>query len=428
MENSQVQMPRDPKRLRILMMLHMPWDSNFGGPKAQMCLAEEFRRSGHEVEKFDYVDGYPPGNSRLGGLVGPRFATKAKSFIKANANRFDIIDCHQGNLPFTKAELGFRGLLVARSVGLYAFHREFLEFKEKRWPGQHTGNRVANSIRSWRAKREFPDFLRSFLNCDLINLCNQDERTYVDEILRLGNKTVVFPFGLSREEHLRFRSIRRSVTALRINPQIVFIGSWLPGKGSFDWAQIVGRVRAERPSVKFVFLGTGVSEHRVMSGLREQDRVAVRVVPKFDNQELPQLLCDSTIGAFPSYVEGFGFAVLEKLASGLPTVAYDIPGPRGMLRGIDRRLLVRCGDIKTFSSRLVDLISLPVDEYSNLSAKCVETASQFRWTRIARATLHAYLSALSQLKLGQTVNSRSFREYNLIRPSTCKIESVASQA
>jgi hypothetical protein len=36
-------------------------------------------------------------------------------------------------------------------------------------------------------------------------------------------------------------------------------------------------------------------------------------------------LSTATVGAFPSYVEGLTFAVLEKLAARVPTVACDAP-------------------------------------------------------------------------------------------------------
>lgn len=37
--------------LKILMMLHMPWERNLGGSRVQLELAEEFIKLGHEVEK-----------------------------------------------------------------------------------------------------------------------------------------------------------------------------------------------------------------------------------------------------------------------------------------------------------------------------------------------------------------------------------------
>ena len=60
-------------------------------------------------------------------------------------------------------------------------------------------------------------------------------------------------------------------------------------------------------------------------------RKALSCRPTFEEADLPSLLADCAVALFPSYVEGFGLAVLEQLAAGLPTIAYDVPGPRQIL-------------------------------------------------------------------------------------------------
>ena len=79
----------------------------------------------------------------------------------------------------------------------------------------------------------------------------------------------------------------------------------------------------------------------------------LELVPQFAPDDLPRLLADCTVGAFPSYVEGFGLAVIEQLAAGLPTVAYDAPGPSEILRDALPELLISPGDISSFSEAVV---------------------------------------------------------------------------
>src|SRR5947209_17738731 len=102
--------------LRILMVCHMPWSRNLGGARVQVELADEFRALGHQVEKFSYEDAFPKGRSRLGDLLDPRaFPRRARAFVQNRRADFDVIDAHQGNLPYSKPDLGFSGLLVVRS-------------------------------------------------------------------------------------------------------------------------------------------------------------------------------------------------------------------------------------------------------------------------------------------------------------------------
>ncbi|MEH2361337.1 glycosyltransferase family 4 protein [Nostoc sp.] len=382
--------------LRILMLLHMPWERNLGGSRVQLELAEDFRKLGHDVEKFDYYDAFPKHtSSRLRELFCPSFSVKAKAFVQANAHRFDIIDAHQGNLPFSKQELGFKGLLVARSVGLYAFYDEFAKQQNARKPPEKIKTRLGNLLRSWQHRREYPLYSRSLQTSDLINVPNHDELAYIRDIIGLGNKCVVFPFGLSQQRQKAFTEAIQPVEVRLANKQVVFIGTWGPRKGSRDWGEIVMRVKKQVPEVRFLFLGTSFSVQKVLEDLNLLACDWIEIIPSYDSDELPRLLSGATIGAFPSYIEGFPFAVLEKLACGIPTVAYDVPGPREMLRHLDSSFMVPVGDIELFSKQLVNLLRLETRSYSQLSQRCVEVALNYSWNKIAKHTLDFYLSTLT---------------------------------
>lgn len=381
------------------MLLHMPWDENLGGPRPQMELAAEFRKLGHRVEKFDLFDAFPSAKkkSRILPLIRSSFANRAKAFVQRNADRFDIIDAQQGNLPFSKDDLGFKGLMVARSVGLYAFHEQCVQFVKTKWPSNEKGKAIVRIIRSWHKRRESPYPQNSLENCDLINVPNRDELIYIRDVLGLGGKCKVFPFGLTPEQQNEFAS-EICPARERLNNKIVaFIGSWSPTKGAKDWAEILLRIKSKVPDARFLFLGTGLSADKVLGDLNLSCSDCVDIIPQYKNTELPNLLGPATVGVFPSYIEGFGFAVLEKLAAGLPTVAYDVAGPREMLRRLDTQSLIPVGDIERLSNQAVELLKLDSSSYINLSRKCVEVARMFSWPEIARATIDAYYDAFRGL-------------------------------
>ncbi|MDK3157452.1 glycosyltransferase family 4 protein [Kamptonema cortianum] len=384
--------------LKILMVLHMPWNRNLGGPRVQLELADEFQAMGHHVEKFDCLDAFPqPSNSRIASLLLPSFSTKAKQYVQANAHRFDIIDAHQGNLPFSKQELGIQGLLVARSVGLFAFLQEFLEFEKKQWPQQKRGNPIGRLIRAFQQQREQPSYLQSLQACDLINVPNEDEKIYLQQHWGLGHKCQAFPFGLTQKRQAAFVQAIQPVTQRLEHQQVAFIGYWCNRKGSRDWGAIIQGVRAKLPDTKFLFLGTGVSEEVVLQDLNLPNSQGIEVIPSYDSDELPKLLSGATVGAFPSYMEGFGFGVLEKLACGLPSVAYDIPGPRAMLKPLDAALMVPVGNVEAFTAKLVQILQLDEIAYSQLSERCGVVAETFSWSRIAKDHLDVYSQELERL-------------------------------
>lgn len=373
------------------MVLHMPWDRNLGGSRVQLELAEEFTAMGHEVEKFDINDAFPNAKpSLLANLTRPSFSIKAKAFVRANAHRFDIIDAHQGNLPFSKKELGFKGLLVARSVGLHAFYEEYFRQERKIFPTKNWKLKLLDFLLTGQRNRERPLYPRSFQYCDLINLPNRDELTYVRDVMGWGEKARVFPFGISRSRQAEFANIIPPARLRLAHPTVAFIGTWSGRKGARDWREIIQRVRQQIPNVRFHFLGTGLHEKAVLGDLQGQEDI-VKIVPQYNSSELPQLLRDVTVGAFPSYIEGFGFAVLEKLACGIPTVVYDVPGPREMLCYLDESWRVPAGDLEGFSDRVVRLLQQDEISYAQLSQQCLDVAAKFTWDSIARDTLSAYL-------------------------------------
>ena len=86
------------------------------------------------------------------------------------------------------------------------------------------------------------------------------------------------------------------------------------------------------PAAQFLFLGTMFDETVVRGDLGSDNSSRIFCRPAFAVRDLPSLIADCVMGIFPSHVEGFGLALLEQLAAGLPTVAYNVPGPRQILR------------------------------------------------------------------------------------------------
>ena len=183
---------------------------------------------------------------------------------------------------------------------------------------------------------------------------------------------------------------RRSVGERLADQTVAFIGFWSPRKGALDWADIVRRVWDARLAARFLFLGTGRGPDMVLGdlGIGPDDRITV--VPSYQTDDLPGLLRGATVGAYPSYIEGFPFGVLELVAAGLPTVAYDVPGCRVLPQCIHPGWLVLAGDRAGFAARLLEFLAAAPPEYRRLSEACGDTADEFNWPRIARETLAVY--------------------------------------
>jgi glycosyltransferase involved in cell wall biosynthesis len=396
--------------LRILMVIHTHWSRDLGAPRVQLELAEELRALGHQVEKFSYEDAFPrlaAPRGRAGAFAARlraylasnlSFADRAAAFVRAHAGRFDVIDAHQTDLPFAKRRLGFSGLLVARSVGLIPAYHEFERFAEDRWREPSTARQLARRLLTWPGRRRrLRDVARSFRHADLINVSNGDDLRTVAETMGFGAKVVMFPFGLAEPRRAAFLAERHSAGDRLASRTVAFIGAWNSRKGAKDWPRIAERVLARLPDARFLLLGTGHAPEYVLRDFPPAVRPAVQVVPAYRSDELPGLLAPVAVGAFPGYLEGFGFAVLELLAAGLPTAAYDAPGPREMMRLLSYPSTVPPGDVAGFADLLVRLLTLPAPGYAERAADATAVAARFSWREIARSTCAAYLAARERL-------------------------------
>ena len=390
-------MQPSPRPLRILAIVNLPWDPRLGAARVWIELSKEWVRAGHHVEKFCLTDAFPtpPSSRAASALRQVRFPRKAAAYVRENGSRFDVIDCLIGILPFSKNSLRFKGLIVARSVGLFRLYDRFLRQAANLRSAQPQGRwfgRLFHRFIEWRTRRDAEKALR---RCDLLNVPNEDESCELaaDSALRLP--VIVEPYGLI-DDFLAALEAGAAPAEQRLQQQrICFIGMWGPRKGSREWPQIMASIWRQHPAAKFLFLGTMFDEAVVRAdlGLANDQRISCR--PNFLEQDLPSLLADCTIGLFPSHIEGFGLAVLEQLAAGLPTVAFDVPGPRQILR--QEQLLTPTGDITAISARASEILSLSVAEYQRLSRNCIELARGYRWKEIADSTIEHYRAAFDSL-------------------------------
>lgn len=385
--------------LRILAIVNLPWDARLGAARVWMELAEEWTRAGHVVEKFCLSDAFPtPAASSLrSALRTAFFPYRAAAFVRKNSARFDVIDCLIGTLPFRKRSLAFRGLFVARSVGLHRLYREFLEQARRRWPGEPRGRFLGRIFHGALEHHFWKQAEASLQVCDLLNLPNDDERSALGRDRSLRAPSIVEPYGLSDQFREALEHAAAPAAERLRRQKICFIGMWSLRKGSRDWPQIMEGIWRRHPAAEFVFLGTMFGEAVVRAELGFDNSKRITCFPKYRAADLPALLADAALALFPSYIEGFGLAVLEQLAAGLPTVAYDVPGPRQILASQRDALLTPAGDPAALAARASEILALPLPQYEKLSAACRGIARQYRWCEIAAATVRQYREALESL-------------------------------
>jgi glycosyltransferase involved in cell wall biosynthesis len=374
------------------MVTHHEWDRRLGASRVQIDLAEELRGRGHVVDYFSLTEafGRAPRN-RLERELRWRFATAAERALNGRCGGYDVIDAHQGCLTVPKAELGSPGAVVVRSAGLNAFLERYRRWAARRWPDCKR-KQPMRSVENLQSRIHARDCRRSYKVADAIVAINSDEYAYLSES-GFGPKVFMVPNGL-RRDHLQALSAGAApISERHVGAEVAFIGRWSPSKGARDWREIAERVLEMAPRARFRFLGTG-DERTVRADLGPRvERVSV-VVERYRPDELPRLLASSTVGALPTYVEGFGLGALEQLAAGLPVVAYDVSGPRETIGRVSRDLLMPTGRTEKFAAALVAVISADLTEYERLCERSRCVAAGFVWDDLATTTEQVYRDAI----------------------------------
>lgn len=168
----------------------------------------------------------------------------------------------------------------------------------------------------------------------------------------------------------------------------VFVGRIAKEKGVFDLLKAWEQVVKVRRNAKLLVIGSGLE----LSVLKEKIAVLgleknVMTRGRCGENELYGLLKSSRCFVFPSLLEGWGIAVAEALACGLPVVAYDIPALREVFGNCSSVFLVPVKDVDSLTSSILKIINATEREQSELECCSRLYSRQFSWEKVARKDL-----------------------------------------
>lgn len=374
--------------LKLLMCSPFPLDRRLGAPKVLIELAEALASYDWDISLVDQGQMLETLNKWGIGISGT-YEENLHHYLQKVSHQFDVVDYDHEYLPFARGDFAHSSLMVARSV-LFGLHHRWV-----RIPRLHRGrDLLLDWFRSPRPPSISPERIerieKSLREADLINVSNSRD---LEEIQRHGlgaEKTCVFPYGFRPRGD---RKDQAPVPRLPDTPRVAFVGSFDERKGGADFPSIFERISGEIPGVQMRLLGTaGVfrTAAEVKAFFPRRLRKHIEVIPIYDPEELPELLKDCSAGIFPSYLEGFAFAILEMMATGVPVVAYDAPGACDIL---DQYSLVPTGDREEMALRVIKWLKDP-EKLTQARIAAKARSAFFNWDRIAKETDRVYREAL----------------------------------
>ena len=165
--------------------------------------------------------------------------------------------------------------------------------------------------------------------------------------------------------------------------RVVSIGRIVPNKALTDLVRALARIR----DIEWSLVLAGEPNPEELARIRaEVDRLKVRdrvtFVFSFPEGELPRLLESAALAAFPSRGEGFGIALLEAMAAGVPVLANQIPAHAALLGGDLEGQLMDFGDPDGAAESIRAALKAPKVELGRLSARLRARAANYDIARL----------------------------------------------
>jgi len=177
-------------------------------------------------------------------------------------------------------------------------------------------------------------------------------------------------------------------------PIIVNVGSLRRVKGQDILIEAFARLSESLPSAQLRLVGDGDRGHDL--ALQAEDlgvRDRVTFYGWCNRLKVRQILNASTVFAFPSRSEGFGLALLEAMATGLPVVASRVGGIPDLVDSGRQGILVPPEDSALLSSSLTDAIT-DAERREQMSQEATFRAKKFSWQRTVDEYENLYASLI----------------------------------
>ena len=184
------------------------------------------------------------------------------------------------------------------------------------------------------------------------------------------------------------------------------VGGIEPRKGSLELIEAVGllRSRLSPPPVLAVIGGKSFQDYAWYREQVLERATAVRLeigrdlilLGAVDDVELPCWYHAADAFVFPSVKEGWGLAVLEAMAAGLPVITSDIPVFHEYLTDGKDVLMVPAGDAPALAEAMAKVVT-DADLRERLAQSGPKLASRFTWEACAQQHIGIYRGVLDDV-------------------------------
>ncbi len=293
-----------------------------------------------------------PANGSVGTItVSPRFNSQVRDML--DAERFDVLHFHEPFVPFLSLVL----LRQSRSVNIATFHA---------YAGYSVPYQIASRVLAPYAAR-----LHGRISVSAAS------RHFIDRYFPGDYK--VIPNGVDVDRFQRAVPIARYRDGV---PNLLFVGRHEPRKGLLDMLRAYRLARQAGATCRLLIVGTGPQEREARRYVATRRLRDVEFLGRVSDGVKDQLFRTADIYVSPATGrESFGIVLVEAMAAGVPIVASDIHGYKGVVRRGEQGLLTPPRDPQAVSAAIIRLLADP-DLRQRMGESGVHRAQQLSWESI----------------------------------------------
>jgi glycosyltransferase-like protein len=249
----------------------------------------------------------------------------------------------------------------------------------------------------------------ALVECQLRSILDPDHVVVVSEYWRARLST---DYGVDASVVTNGIDLARVLVSATVDPRglraqvdasdrrlLLSVGGIEPRKGSYQLLEAFAAVRAQHrvPPVLAVIGGHSFQDHagyreRALNRAQELNLVVGRdvvLLGTVSDAELAGWYAAADVFVLPSVEEGWGLAVLEAMAAGLPVVVSDIPVFQEYLTDGHTALLAAAGDSRSLAAALQRVLTEP-SLRARLASAGRRTAVRFTWDACAQQHVQIY--------------------------------------
>ena len=163
-------------------------------------------------------------------------------------------------------------------------------------------------------------------------------------------------------------------------PSVVYVGRMMEYKRPDHAVIAMKEVVKKHGEARLVMIGEGPFLHRLRELASKLDlKENVRILGKVSDDELVSVLSTSWVNVHTSLTEGWGYSIMEASASGVPTVAYNVPGVVDAISPGVNGDLVESGNVKALANAILDSLNSP----QSMVESSRKYAELYSWDRAA---------------------------------------------